>query len=588
MQRLKEVDVVVIGIGMVGSIVAKELAAAGYKVVGLERGQTRSTVPEFQSPAMHDELRFAVRKAMMQDNTREPVTFRNQSSQVALPLRRWEGFLPGTGLGGSMAHWNGQTYRFQASDFQLASRTRESYGKNFLDADLTIQDWGVTYDDLEPHYDRFEYLLGTSGKAGNIKGQIQPGGDPHQSPRSRDYPTPPQKELFQGTIFRKAAAGLGYNPFPQPSSNLSQPYTNPEGMKLNTCVFCGFCERFGCEHFAKSTPQTVILPVLLANPNFELRTGCQVQRINLDSTQKHATGVTYVDAVGREFEQPAPLIVTSMFALNNVRMLLLSGIGKPYDPSTGQGVVGRNYSYQTMSSVAAFFDDDVIINPFMASGASGTVINDFAADNFDHSGLGFIGGAYVGAVNSHGRPIQFHPVPPGTAHWGKGWKQAVVKHYNHTVTISVHGSSMSQRQNYLDLDPTYRDAWGQPLLRMTFDFPQNDLKMAAYVTAKAVEIGKAMGAKQVAGYARKGPYTSEQYQSTHNTGGTVMGENPQTSVVNRYLQSWDVPNVFVIGASNYPQNASWNPTGTLGALTYWAIDAIKNRYLKNLGPLVAA
>jgi gluconate 2-dehydrogenase alpha chain len=587
-QRLKEVDVVVIGVGMVGSMVAKELAAAGYKVVGLERGQTRFTVPEFQSPAMHDELRFAVRKAMMQDNVREPVTFRNQSSQVALPLRRWEGFLPGTGLGGSMAHWNGQTYRFQASDFQLASHTRERYGKNFLDAALTIQDWGVTYDDLEPHYDRFEYLLGTSGKAGNIKGQIQPGGDPHQSPRSRDYPTPPQKELFQGAIFRKAAAGLGYNPFPQPSSNLSQPYTNPEGLKLNTCVFCGFCERFGCEHFAKSTPQTVILPVLLANPNFELRSGCQVQRINLDSTKKHATGVTYVDAAGREFEQPAALIVTSMFALNNVRMLLLSGIGMPYDPDTGQGVVGRNYSYQTMSSVAAFFDEDVIVNPFMASGASGTVINDFAADNFDHSGLGFIGGAYVGAVNSHGRPIQFHPVPPGTARWGKGWKQAVVKHYNHTVPISVHGSSMSQRQNYLDLDPTYRDAWGQPLLRMTFDFPENDLKMAAYVTAKAIEIGKATGAKQVAGYARKGPYTSQQYQSTHNTGGTVMGENPKTSAVNRYLQSWDVPNVFVIGASNYPQNASWNPTGTLGALTYWSIDSIKNKYLENPGPLVAA
>jgi gluconate 2-dehydrogenase alpha chain len=587
-QRLKEVDVLVIGVGMVGSMVAKELAAAGYKVVGLERGQTRFTVPEFQSPAMHDELRFAVHKAMMQDNTREPVTFRNQGSQAALPLRRWEGFLPGTGLGGSMVHWNGQTYRFQASDFQLASHTRERYGKNFLDADLTIQDWGVTYEDLEPHYDRFEYLLGTSGKAGNIKGQIQPGGDPHESPRSRDYATPPQKELFQGAIFRKAAAGLGHNPFPQPSSNLSQPYTNPEGMKLNTCVFCGFCERFGCEHFAKSTPQTVILPVLLANPNFELRTGCQVQRINLDSTKKHATGVTYVDAVGREFEQPAALIVTSMFALNNVRMLLLSGIGTRYDPNTAQGVVGRNYSYQTVSSVAAFFDDDVIVNPFMASGASGTVINDFAADNFDHSGLGFIGGAYVGAVNSHGRPIQFHPVPPGTARWGKSWKQAVVKHYNHTVTISAHGSSMSQRQNYLDLDPTYRDAWGQPLLRMTFDFPENDLKMAAYVTAKAVEIGKAMGARQVAGYPRKGPYTSQQYQSTHNTGGTVMGENPQTSAVNRYLQSWDVPNVFVIGASNYPQNASWNPTGTLGALTYWAIDAIKNKYLKRPGHLVAA
>jgi len=98
---------------MVGSILSKELAAAGYKVVGLERGQARFTVPEFQSPAIHDELRFDVRKALMQDNTREPVTFRNNSSQTALPIRRWESFLPGTGLGGSMVHWNGQTYRFQ-------------------------------------------------------------------------------------------------------------------------------------------------------------------------------------------------------------------------------------------------------------------------------------------------------------------------------------------------------------------------------------------------------------------------------------------------------------------------------------------
>jgi gluconate 2-dehydrogenase alpha chain len=269
-------------------------------------------------------------------------------------------------------------------------------------------------------------------------------------------------------------------------------------------------------------------------------------------------------------------------------LLLLSGIGKPYDPAAGQGVVGRSYSYQTVSSVAAFFDSDTIINPFMASGSSGTVINDFAGDNFDHGGLGFIGGGYIGAVNSNGRPILYHPVPPATPAWGKEWKRAVIKHYNHTVMLSAHGSSVAQKKNYLDLDPTYLDAWGQPLLRMTFDFPQNDLKMSAHITAKAVEIAKAMGAKQVAGSPRVGPYTTQQYQSTHNTGGAVMGDNPVTSVVNRYLQSWDVPNVFVIGASAYPQNASWNPTGTLGALTYWAVDALKNQYLKNPGPLVAA
>ena len=313
-QRLKEVDIVVIGVGMVGSMVAKELAAAGYKVVGLERGQTRFTVPEFQSPAIHDELRFDVRKALMQDNTREAITFRNQSSQTALPIRRWESFLPGTGLGGSMVHWNGQTYRFQANDFQLATRTRERYGKTFLDPDVTIQDWGVTYDELEPYYDRFEYLLGTSGKAGNIKGRIQAGGDPHESPRSREYPTPPQKEHFQGAMFRKAASSLGYHPFPQPSSNLSRPYTNPEGMKLNACVFCGFCERYACEHYAKSVPQTIILPVLLANPNFELRSQAQVTRILLDSTGKRAVGVRYLDAQGRPVEQRADLVLLCAFS----------------------------------------------------------------------------------------------------------------------------------------------------------------------------------------------------------------------------------------------------------------------------------
>src|ERR1700731_5232573 len=135
---------------MVGSILAKELAAAGYKVVGLERGQARFTVPEFQSPGIHDELRFDVRKALMRDNTREPVTFRNNLGQTALPVRRWESFLPGTGLGGSFVHWNGQSFRFQAADFIYKTHILQRYGEKFLEAcgpDLTIQDWVVTYDE---------------------------------------------------------------------------------------------------------------------------------------------------------------------------------------------------------------------------------------------------------------------------------------------------------------------------------------------------------------------------------------------------------------------------------------------------------
>ena len=585
-ERLPETDVVVLGVGLVGTILARELTRAGLKVVGLERGRTQATVPDFQGPAMHDELRYSIRKGLMQDNTRETLTFRNNSSQTALPLRRWESFLPGTGLGGAMVHWNGQTYRFQESDFLQKTQTIERYGRNFIDADLTPQDWGVNAADMEKHYDRFEYLLGTNGKAGHLNGRKVEGGNPFEDSRSREYPTAPMKEPYGSAMFRKAAAGLGYHPFPQPSSNMSQNYTNPEGQTLRTCMFCGFCERYGCEHYAKSSPQTILLPALLQEPNFTLRTQCQVLRINLSPDRRRATGVTYVDAAGREYEQPANLVIVGMFALNNVRMLLLSGIGKPYDPQTGQGTVGRNYAYQTTSAVQVFYDEKTRINPFMRSGACGTVMADFVSDNFDHGPHRFIGGAYIGEVMSHGRPIEFHPTPPRTPAWGSQWKQAVARHYNHTAVLGVHGSSMASRANYLDLDPTYRDAWGLPLLRMTFDFPQNDLRMSAFITERAAEVGRAMGGVQVVAGPRKGPYTTTQYQTTHNTGGTVMGTDPATSVVNRYLQSWDVSNVFVIGASNFPQNASYNPTDTVGALAYWAAEAIVGRYLKSPGPLM--
>jgi gluconate 2-dehydrogenase alpha chain len=584
-QKLKEVDVVCIGMGFAGSILAKEMAAMGLKVIGLERGAARHTVPDFQAPLIHDELKYSVRKHFMQDVNTESITFRNNHKEAALPIRQWEAFLPGTGLGGSGVHWNGQAWRYQAADFIYKTHIEQRYGTKILDPDLRIQDWGVTYKEIEPYYDKFEYLIGAGGKAGNLNGRIQEGGNPLESPRSREYPNPPMKEQYAGALFRKAASELGYHPFMQPSANMTQAYTNTEGIAMNPCVYCGFCERYGCEQFAKASPQTVILPKLREYSNFELRTGARVLRINLDSNKKKAVSVSYMDAQGREFEQPAGLILVTAFILNNIRMMLLSGIGTPYDPATEKGTIGRNYAYQTQSYVPIFFGEDIRLNSYMAAGASGTVIDDFSVDNFDHSGLGFIGGSYIMSGSTNARPIEFHPTPPGTPRWGARWKEAVRRHYNHTAIFNISGSSTAVRQNYADLDPTYRDAWGLPLLRLTFDFPENDLRMARYVTNKASEIAHRMGAQIVVNEPRKGPFTVTTYQSTHNTGGVIMGGDPSTSALNRYLQSWDVSNVFVIGASAYPQNSSYNPTVTLGALIYWTADALKNRYLKNPGPL---
>jgi gluconate 2-dehydrogenase alpha chain len=298
--------------------------------------------------------------------------------------------------------------------------------------------------------------------------------------------------------------------------------------------------------------------------------------------------VTYVNAAGEEFFQPAEIVILSAYVLQNVRLLLLSGIGTPYNPNTGEGVVGKNYAYQTMGSVNVFFEDK-IMNPFIGAGALATVVDEFNGDNFDHTGLGFIGGGYIAQLHTGGRPIEMIYTPQGIPKWGMEWKRAAARNYLRAVNVSCHGSVMAHRGNYLDLDPTYRDSFGRPMLRMTFDFSDNELKMSRYLVDKAADIALAMeGVSAVKKNYRTGSWSVVPYQTTHNTGGTMMGDNPTQSVVNKYLQSWDVDNLFVMGSGAFPQNAGYNPTGTVAALAYHSADAIKNQYLKSPGPLVRA
>ena len=582
--KLRSVDVVTVGAGVTGTILGKELADAGLKVVGLERGAARATHPDFDMPGVHDELRYAQRHELMQDLSRETLTFRNAPGETALPMRQLGSFLPGEGVGGAGVHWNGNTWRFLPWDFETRSRTLTRYGKEALAADCTRQDWGVSYAELEPHYDRFEQVYGIGGAAGNLRGEIQPGGNPFEGPRSHEYPNPPMKDSYASALFGEGARALGYQPFPLPSANMSRTYTNPYGLTMAPCVYCGYCERFGCEMGAKASPLTAVLPALLSNPNYELRTLANVLRVNLDSGRKRAVSVTYADARGREYEQPAELVLLTSYVFNNVRQMLLSGIGRAYDPVANQGVVGRNYAYQCISTVTAFFEKQVF-NPFMGAGALGRGIDEFNGDNFDHGALDFIGGGFIACTSTGSRPIESHPVPLGTPRWGAAWKKAVARYYGRSLSVIAHGAMQSYATNYLDLDPTYHDAAGLPLLRMTFDFHDNERRMSQYLTSRADAIVRQLGPSAVDARARTGRYSIVPYQTTHNTGGAIMGVDPATSAVNPYLQSWDVPNVFVIGASAFPQNAGYNPTGTVGALAYRAADAIRTRYLRQPGPI---
>ena len=566
-KKLPKRTVVIVGGGLCAGLVSRQLTTKGIDVVVLERGVDHTNGAEARLPNQRDELRWDRRQGLMQNWQRETYTLRHSRAEQSLPIRWMEAFLPGEGVGGAANHWNGNLWRWSEYDPTLRSRDESHYGRAAIPADMPIQDWGTTYGELEPYHDLFERLFGLCGRAGNIGGAIQAGGNPFEAPRRGEYPQKPLEITEAGILFKEATKSLGYRPFPQPAANSSGFYQNPDGQQLGQCQYCGHCERFICEAHAKSTPATLLYPMLRTRPSFELRTRAQVLHLGYDRRAKRATGVHYLDLnSGEQYEQPADVVVTAAFTMTNTRLLLLGGIGEPYSPTTRRGVVGKNFCYQTNSGVDVFFRGRWI-NPFLASGSTAMVIDEFNNDNFDHSALPFLGGASIDVLLSNGRPIRSRRTPPGTPRWGSAWKKATADWYSHAFTVGTQGSCYPHRENFLDLDPDYSDVYGQPLLRMTFDFRENELRMSEWVTQKVGNICRAMAPDMMGPVeGLKGPFDTRQYQTTHVTGGTIMGADPHLSVVSPRLQHWDAENLFVAGASVYPHNSGYNPTGPLAAL----------------------
>ena len=586
--RLKDVDAVTVGFGWTGAILARELTKAGLNVVGLERGPDRVPGEDFILPSVRDEVKYGQRLELMMDNSIDTITFRNFPDEQALPIRRIGAFLPGEGTGGSGIHWGALLWRNLPSDFRIRSAITERYGKNAIPDDMTITDWPVSYDDLEPFYDRYDKICGASGQAGNLRGKKIDGGNIFEGPRAEHYPNAPIKSGNAGLIYAAAAKSLGYHPFPAPVAIASSAFTNPEGVTLGACEYCGYCNRIACETNSKASANSTILPVLRLDPKFELRSRCFVTKLNYDKAAKRVTSVTYTDMRnGEEYEQPAGIVVLSSFVFGNVQHLLLAGIGEPYDHDSGKGLVGKNYAYQYEAGASAFFEDKEL-NPFWGSAGMGVIIDDFNGENFDHGGLGFFGGGYISCGSAGAPPIAGRTVPHGTPEWGSEWKRATVKWYHHAARFNTQGSVYANRNNYMDLDPTYKDVFGRPLIRLSYNPPDNEHKMSAFLLNKLEGVIKAMNPTTYDMHPRPKTFTVVPYQSTHNTGGTMMGPDPKSSVVNRYLQAWDAHNLFVQGASVFPQQHGYNPTGTLGALAYWSANAITSKYLKNPGPLVQA
>ena len=271
-----------------------------------------------------------------------------------------------------------------------------------------------------------------------------------------------------------------------PTATSSAPYVNPEGITLGACEYCGHCNRTACEANAKASPNVNIVPVLRTEPKFELRTRAFVTGLVYDRQAKRITSVLYTDMkTGEEYEQPASIVILSSFVFGNTQQFLLAGVGEPYDPRTGKGVVGKNYCYQFEAGGEAFFEGREF-NPFMGAPGMSIAIDDFNGENFDHSGLGFFGGGYIVCANGGAPPIDGPRAAEGRAALGRrDGSRRTAKWYRCNTRFNTQGSVYAHRDNFMDLDPTYKDALGRPLIRLTYNGTDNDHEMSRYLVEQA-------------------------------------------------------------------------------------------------------
>jgi len=550
--NLKPVDVAVVGLGAAGGVAVLPLTRAGLKVAALEAGSWMQP-NQFRADEIHNNVRRLVttgRKAWD-----EIPTFRTGPNQ---PTRRNAVPPMMNAVGGTSIHYYAVSWRFHPWDFKVRSETTRRYGANALPQGSTIEDWPLSYDNLEPYYDTIEYEIGVAGKAGNIQGKIDSQGNVFEGPRQREYPMPPLRDTDFTDMLQAAGRRLGWHPHRTPTAINSQPYRG-----RGACAYHGYCDTGGCHVSAKNSTSVTTIPAAMTTKNLTIYERAHVTRIISDGNGK-VTGVQYLRD-GQQYFQAAKVVLLASYTYENVRLLLLSrSKAYPTGLSNQHGQVGKHFiSHWAARETLALFPFD--LNIWYGAVSQGVAINDWADDNFDHSGVGFIGGGSL-TVNHEMHPIAGAAMPTfGLAPaWGSKWKTFVRENAGRWVSAYAQCNSFPYENTYLDLDSEVKDPLGDPVCRITSGPKENEPKASAYVNTNAAEWFRQAGAIQVATNLNpKGPVLS-----VHAVGGTRMGDNPETNVVDKWGFSHEAPNLGILGGSVMPTHGARNPTLTLQALSW--------------------
>ena len=541
------VDFAIIGSGAAGGVLARELSRAGFHVVVLDQGPYR-TASDFS----HDELRVFVQGEMTHHPSwNDPQTHRQSSRDKAQAVNGIPPALYSRTVGGASVHFSGNYWRMRPIDFKERSLLGSIAGTGF-------SDWPISYEELEPYYTKAEWEIGVSGAPG-----------PFDAPRSKGYPLPPMPIKSSGVLLEKGARKLGLNPQPAPVAILSKPYRGRP-----PCGHCGFCMGFGCEMNAKSSTLVTMLPEAEATGRCEIRPLSTVFRIATNKAGR-VSEVQYLDKDGQQHAQKAKAVILAANGAETPRLLLMSeSSANPDGLANGSGLVGKYLMGNGHSVNHAYFEHE--LNEWKSIQVTRIVLDFYEAD----TGRGFYGGGGIDArplVN--GSPLM-HALTiggggPMPLRWGKAFKDEVLYGFNHHVGLLNSTTSLPVESNNITLDPELKDDQGRPAMRMTYRDHDDDLAMMKFLQDKSEEILSAAGAVK---YWRE-PVEPQPFLA-HLLGTCRMGDDPATSVVDRFHRSHEIPNLFICDGSSLVSSGRGQPTLTIQALAFRAAEHIA-RFARN-------
>ncbi len=532
-----EVDFVIVGAGSAGGAVARELSRAGFRVIVLEQGPHLH-----EADFRHDEYGVFALAALTNDWRVSPNTYRARDTDTAVekPFVQY-----GRVVGGGSVHFTGNYWRFHEVDFVEHTRKGAIAG---ADRD----DWPITYAELEPYYDRAEWEIGVSGLAG---------ASPFDPPRRRGYPVPPLPIQSTGALAERGARKLGWHAFPSPMAILSQPYKG-----RSPCAHCGFCETFGCEMRAKSSTLVTMIPEAQKTGHCEIRANSFVRQVEVNDAGR-VTGLTYFDAKKHEHLQRAKAVVLCANGAETPRLLLMSTSARfPHGLANSSGWVGTHLMCNGGAFVGGAFEHQV-------NGYRGVVDTRVIHDFYElDPALGIDGGGGLDMRHDF-PPISFamFGLPPDAPTWGLEFKRMLRDWFTRTAYVLSHTTQLPQMSNAISLDPTVKDAWGLPAIRVTFREHANDLTLYHYMRDRAMEL------MQAAGATTQWPYPIEGggdpgLPIVHLLGTCRMGNDPARSVVDAQHRAHDVDNLFIVDGSSFVTSGRGQPTLTIQALAFRAAE----------------